>query len=140
MVQVLVVIHLLIAIVMIALILLQKNEGAAGAGFSAASSVASMNQVRARPNPLSRATTILGICFFATSLGLALVAKPRESASLLFAPQVDGPAVPKVDETGVPGVPTEAPAVAPSAAPSAANPAEPKAESSAPAVPAVPNN
>jgi len=131
MVQVLVVVHLLIAIIMIALILLQKNEGgAAGAGFSAASSVASMNQVRARPNPLSRATTILGICFFATSLGLALLAKPSDRASSsMFTPQVDGPSVPKLDDSALPSVPADAPSST-----------EPKAESSAPAVPSVPNN
>ena len=132
MVQVLLVIHRLIAVVMIALILLQKNEGAAGAGFSAASSVSSMNQVRARPNPLSRATTILGICFFATSLGLALVSKPRDASTLMFAPQVDGPSVPKIEDGVAPA--------APNAAPEAATPGAPKAESSAPQVPNVPNN
>jgi preprotein translocase subunit SecG len=128
MIQVLVVIHLLIAIIMIALILLQKSEGAAGAGFSAAASVAAMNQPRARANPLSRATTVLGICFFATSLGLAMLAKPRDPSTSLFAPQVEGPAVPKVDEApaadGAPAVPV----------------AVPGAESPAPQVPAVPNN
>ena len=122
MVQVLVVIHLLIAIVMIAMILLQKSEGgAAGAGFSATASVSSMNQPRARPNPLSRATTFLGICFFATSIGLALVAKPRDVASSMFTPKVEGPAVPKIDDSAVPSADT-------------------KSESSAPAGPAVPNN
>lgn len=135
MIQVLVVIHLLIAIVMIALILVQKNEGAAGAGFSASASMASMNQPSARPNPLSRATTVLGICFFATSLGLALMAKPREPSSSMFTPQVEGPAVPKVNEGVVPAVPgpaTDAPAAAPIVTPGA--------ESPSPQVPAVPNN
>jgi preprotein translocase subunit SecG len=132
MVQVLVVIHLLIALIMIALILLQKSEGAAGGGFSAAPSMGSMNQVRARPNPLSRATTVLGIFFFATSLGLAVVSKPRDADTSMFAPTVDGPAVPKIDESGVPAVPADAPA--------AAVTTPPKAESPAPQVPNVPNN
>jgi len=103
MIQVLVVIHLLIAAVMIMLILLQKSEGAQGGGFAATASVNTMSQPRARPNPLSRATTVLGICFFATSLGLALLAKPRTTNTSIFAPQVEGPAVPKVGD--VPGLP-----------------------------------
>ena len=134
MTQVILIIHLLIAIVMILLILLQKSEGAAGGGFSATAGVSNMMQPRSRPNPLSRATTFLGICFFATSLSLALIAKPRESTSI-FAPTVDGPAVPKVNENALPAVPIETPAAA-----SAATQAEPKAESPGPQGPSVPNN
>jgi|GEM_PF-518685 len=137
MIQVLVVIHLLIAIVMIALILVQKNEGAAGAGFSASPTMAGMNQTRARPNPLSRATTVLGICFFASSLGLALLAKPSAPTSSLFTPQVEGPAVPKVNEA-VPGAPPAVPAAETPSAPAPS--ATPGAESPSTQVPAVPNN
>lgn len=131
MTQAILIVHLLIVIVMILLILLQKSEGAAGGGFSATAGVSNMMQPRSRPNPLSRATTFLGICFFATSLSLALMAKPREATSM-FGPKVEGPSVPKVNEGPVP---TE---TAPAA--DAATPTEPKAESSGPAVPSVPNN
>jgi preprotein translocase subunit SecG len=133
MATVLIVIHLLIAIVMIALILLQKSEGAAGAGFSGAPEMAGMNKPSSRPNPLSRATTVLGICFFATSLALALIAKPADpTANSLFATPVDGPAVPKVDESAVPAATSDAPAAAstPGSTP----------ESAPPVVPSVPNN
>jgi preprotein translocase subunit SecG len=133
MATVLIVIHLLIAIVMIGLILMQKSEGAAGAGFSGAPEMAGMNRPSSRPNPLSRATTVLGICFFATSLGLSLLAKPADpTARSLFAPAVDGPAVPKIDESAVPAATSDTPAAVP--APGATP------ESAPPAVPSVPNN
>lgn len=130
MLQVLVVIHLLIAIALILLILVQKNEGgASGGGFSVTASVSAMSQVRPRANPLSRITTILGICFFATSLGLALMAKPRTASNSLFAPQVEGPAVPKIGD-----IPT------PDTGDAAASPSQGAGEPSTPQAPAVPNN
>ncbi len=97
--QSIVIIHVLIAIVLIALILFQKTEGgAAGAGFSVTAAVNSAMQPRPRPNPLSRATTILGFCFFATSLGLAVLAKPAaQNTSIFDAPQSNGPSVPSLD-------------------------------------------
>ena len=71
MVNVVLTIHLLIAIGMIVLILMQKTEcNSAGAGFSQ-SPFTAMMQPRARPKARSRATMILGICFFVTSIGLA---------------------------------------------------------------------
>ena len=123
MLTVLIVIHLMIAISLIALILFQKSEGnAAGGGFSV--SAMSAMQPRARPNPLSRATTILGIGFFVTSIGLALVAKNLGPApSLLNSnPATASGRAPRVDEVTTPA---------------ATAPAE-KAPEAAPAVPAVP--
>ena len=103
MVTVLVVIHLLIAISMIGLILLQKTEGnASGAGFSGSSSVESLMRPRARANPIGRATAILGICFFATSIGLALAARPHgHLPTSIMAEPVSGPVVPKINDTPV---------------------------------------
>lgn len=123
MLTVLIVIHLMIAIGLIGLILLQKTEGnSAGGGFSV-SSMTAMMQPRARPNPLSRATTILGIAFFATSLGLALVAKNIGPAPSLLNSTASGGSAPRVDEVNTPA---------------AAAPAAEKAPEAAPAVPAVP--
>jgi preprotein translocase subunit SecG len=142
MVTVIVFVHLLIAVSMIGLILLQKTEGnAAGGGFSTSTNMGNM-QPRARPNALGRATAILGIAFFATSLGLALVAKqagPRQS--LLDAPAADAAKAPKVNDIrgeGEPTPPVSAPAAGAPAplAPSFNAPAAP----AAPAVPAVPSN
>jgi preprotein translocase subunit SecG len=131
MIAVLVVVHLLIAIALIVLILLQKTEGAAGGGFSLTSAVNSMNQPRARANPIGRATSVLGFCFFATSLGLALLAQPRQVSTSVFETPVEGPAVPKVNDIA-PAVPAEG--TAPDAAPAVPG------ESSPPPVPSVPNN
>jgi preprotein translocase subunit SecG len=132
MLTVVIVIHILIAIGLIGLILLQKTEGnSAGGGFSV-SSVTAMMQPRSRPNPLSRATTILGIGFFVTSLGLALLAKNIGPApSILDAPGATSSGrAPRVDEVRTPAA--EAPA-----APAATAPETPAAP---PAVPTVPKN
>ena len=127
MVNVVLTIHLLIAIGMIVLILMQKTEGnSAGAGFSQ-SSFTAMMQPRARPNALSRATTILGICFFVTSIGLALIAKngaPTRSIMDEAGPATSG--APKVTD------------ILPPAEQKPAEPAAP-AQAPAPAAPTVPN-
>ncbi len=128
MLTVLIVIHIMIAVGLIALILLQKSEGnAAGGGFST-SSMTAMMQPRARPNPLSRATTILGISFFITSIGLALVAKNTGPApSLLNSnPATASGRAPRVDEVNIPAAP-------------AADTAAPETPA-APTVPTVPKN
>jgi preprotein translocase subunit SecG len=124
MVTVVLSIHILITISMIGLILLQKTEGnAAGAGFSGSASVESLMRPRARPNPLGRATTILGISFFVTSIALALLARPHAGVpTSIMAQPPSAASVPKIDETPAP-----------------ADPAVPTAPA-APAAPTVPNN
>ena len=136
MITVVVVIHLLVAIAMIGLILLQKTEGnASGGGFSASSNLSSMMQPRTRANPLSRATVIMGIAFFGTSIGLALLSKQAGPAPSLFAAPVEaGKNAPKVDEirtdSAAPVTETPAPTLdAPAPTPA------PAAPSGAPAVP-----
>jgi preprotein translocase subunit SecG len=140
MITIVVVIHLLVAVSMIGLILLQKTEGnASGGGFSASSNLSSMMQPRSRANPLSRATVVLGIAFFATSLGLALLSKQAGPAPSLFAaPAEAAKSAPKVDEIRTePGAPvTETPAPALDApAPTPAPTPAPAAPAGAPAVP-----
>lgn len=82
---VLLVIHLLIAIVMVGMILLQKSEGGAmGGGLTGGASVTGMAQSSSKATPITRATTILGMCFFATSLALALLATPRDTPTSIF--------------------------------------------------------
>ena len=129
MITVVIVVHILIAAALIFLILLQKNEGnAAGGGFSVSSATAMM-QPRARPNPLSRAPTVLGICFFASSLSLAFLARQNGPApSILDEPgKAASSHAPKVDEIQVPAgetPPASAPAPS-SGAPPAETPAPP---------------
>lgn len=114
---VLLVIHLLIAIVMIGMILLQKSEGGAmGGGLTGGASVTGMSQSRTKATPFTRGTTILGFCFFATSLALALMATPRDNPTSIFetSPAQDGggsipivPSVPNVPaDSSVPSVPS----------------------------------
>ena len=124
MVNALVAIHLIIAVVMIGFILLQKSEGSAGAGVGGGTSVESMMRPRARPNPLSRATSILGLAFFATSIGLALLGRPAHQATSIMEEPMSGPSVPRLNDQ-------------PAASP--ASPAAPAAPA-VPSVPTVPNN
>lgn len=131
--------HLLVTAVLIFLILLQKSEGsAAGGGFGGGVSLSAMMQPRSRPNALTRATAILAITFFATSITLALLAKDRAPQTSILAPAAtSGGAVPKVSESvlEVPAAPSaDAPAPTP-AVPEAA----PAAQPTAPAVPTAPN-
>ena len=72
MTTILLTIHILIAVALVGSVLLQRNEGGglgiggpAGGGFMTARSTA---------NLLTRTTAILAACFFATSIGLAILA------------------------------------------------------------------
>lgn len=115
---ILLLVHLFVAMALVGLILVQKSEGGAmGGGLTGGASVTGMSQSRVRATPITRATTLLGICFFATSLGLALLAKPAAQPGSIFetAPQADGPGqipiVPVVPGNGtvpvVPSVPVD---------------------------------
>ncbi len=148
MITVVVVLHILVAMVMIGLILLQKTEGnASGGGFSSGANITSAMQPRARPNPLSRATVVLGIAFFATSIGLALLSKATGPAPSLFTPATDsasGPA-PRVDDIQTPAsAPADAtaPAASGTPAPSFGGEAVPAGAPAVPqgGAPQVPNN
>ena len=123
MLTVILVIHILIAIALVTTVLLQKSEGPMGGGMAGFGNVNGMNQGRARANPLTRLTTMLGIAFFGTSIGLALLAPTRvERESILSVPDGavpsinmpveeapgDTPAVPTVPTVpSVPSVPTD---------------------------------
>src|SRR3974390_2485753 len=66
----LIAVHLLVVVVMIGFILLQKSEGG-GLGIG---STGGFMTSRGTANVLSRTTAILAIVFFATSLGLNILA------------------------------------------------------------------
>ncbi len=92
MINVLLVIHLLIALAMVGLILLQRSEGGAlGIGGSGSGLMTG----RAAGNLLTRATGILAAGFFVTSLGLALLANAghaTSNASIMDQAPVQAPA------------------------------------------------
>jgi preprotein translocase subunit SecG len=78
---VLIVIHLLVVLAMISAVLLQKSEGGGlGMGGSGGGFLSS----RGTANVLTRTTAILAVVFFATSLGLSILAGiERKPSSIL---------------------------------------------------------
>lgn len=90
---VLIVIHLLIVIAMITFVLLQRSEGG---GLGIGGGGGNLPGARASGNPLTRATAILAVMFFATSLALSLLARYGERPTDIFdrmpaAPQQEAP-------------------------------------------------
>lgn len=108
------VVHVLVALAIIGLVLLQHGKGAdVGAAFGSGSS-GSLFGASGSANFLSRTTAVLAAVFFVTSLGLAYMAnlKPRAGGSVLDQIEKSAPAVPGND------VPKAAPSPAPGSAPS----------------------
>ena len=93
-------IHILIAVALVAVILLQRSEGG-GLGIGGSSSSGGFMTARGTANLMTRATTFLAIGFFATTVVLAILAGySNEPASIVDevlqqAPaQPSGPSVP----------------------------------------------
>jgi preprotein translocase subunit SecG len=77
---VIIVVHLMIVVVLIGTVLLQKSEGG-GLGMGGAAGFMSS---RGTANLLTRATAVLAVCFFATSLILSWLASfDRKPASII---------------------------------------------------------
>ncbi len=112
---VVIVLHVLIALTIIGLVLLQHGKGAdMGSGFGGGAS-ASLFGATGSANFMSRTTAVLATIFFLTSLGLAYLAthKPKASGGVMDAVKTEKPAaeVPKASETPKPAA--EAPKPAP---------------------------
>ena len=103
------VVHVLAALGIIGLILVQQGKGAAmGASFGAGASQTLFGS-EGSGNFFSRATAMIAVVFFATSFGLAVIAKDKASVGLPgFDLDSDVPAVQTVNETDVPSVIQEA--------------------------------
>jgi preprotein translocase subunit SecG len=83
--KVLIVLHVLLALAIIGLVLLQHGRGAdMGSGFGGGSS-GSLFGASGSANFLSRTTAVLATVFFLSSLGLAYLAtsRPQDSGSLI---------------------------------------------------------
>lgn len=97
---VLLVIHLLVAIFLVCVILLQRSEGGALDGLGGGSGASNFLSARGTGNFLTRATAILATIFIITSISLSLYYKgtDRHAKSILEAPvQADTmPAIPDV--------------------------------------------
>ena len=117
------VLHILAAIGITVLVLLQHGKGAdMGAAFGSGSAGSLFGSAGAA-NFLSRTTAVLAAVFFATSLGLTYFhASPSKSGGVRQ--QIEAPAVPKADATK-PATPASS-APAPAAAPPEKSPEIPK--------------
>ena len=118
---VILVIHLMLAVSLVGVVLLQRSEGG-GLGIGGGGGMGGLMSGRGSANLLTRVTAVLAGLFMATSLTLAILASGTgEPRSVLDTPAFDSP---------VPAAP--APAEAPAA------PASPAVPPAAPASPAVP--
>ncbi|MTI08666.1 preprotein translocase subunit SecG [Curvivirga aplysinae] len=99
---VLLVIHLLIAIALVAVVLVQRSEGGA-LGIGGGGAGGGMMSARGAANLLTRTTAILAAAFFISSIGLAILAnQTREPSSVL---DVVPAATDAVEEITTPQVP-----------------------------------
>ncbi|HEB58745.1 MAG TPA: preprotein translocase subunit SecG [Gammaproteobacteria bacterium] len=106
--------HVILAIAVVGLVLLQQGKGAdAGAAFGSGAS-ATVFGARGSGNFLTRVTAVLATLFFVTSLSLAVLAKQLAGGESVV--DTVAPETPDAEVT----VPVEAPAPAEAPAPEAA--------------------
>ena len=108
------VIHLLIAVSLVGVILIQKSEGG-GLGIGGGGGMGGMMTARSTANLLTRTTAILAGCFFFTSVTLAIMAG-RHNAPVSIIDTLpaasEKPAAPAEPEAaGTDAEPSEAPQV-----------------------------
>ncbi|MEH6549450.1 MAG: preprotein translocase subunit SecG [Pseudomonadales bacterium] len=98
--QIILAVHVVFALAIIALVLLQHGRGAdMGASFGGGSSQ-TMFGPRGSGNLLTQATTVLAAAFFITSFGLAVMAKDKANT-------VSAINIPVVVESGAPAAAVE---------------------------------
>jgi preprotein translocase subunit SecG len=117
MVILLFVVHVLIALALVGVVLLQKSEGGAlgmgGGGMSG------FMTGRSTANVLTRTTMILAVLFFVTSLALVLVGNSGRAPRSVIDQGGPGPATPFAPGPPAPQVPAAPPAPSAPAEPSA---------------------
>ena len=102
MTTILLTIHILIAIALVGTVLLQRNEGG-GLGIGGSSSGGFMT-ARGTANLLTRTTAILAACFFATSIGLAIIAGAGTNTKSIVDDVLESSTT--VEKSSEPAVPT----------------------------------
>lgn len=94
--QVILIIHLILTLALIGLVLLQKSEGGAlgiGGGGGGGGGMAGFLTGRATANILTRATALVALFFFITSMSLAwMSANSRAPRSIVDTPKTERPA------------------------------------------------
>ncbi len=111
--RILLVIHLLLAISLVGVILVQRSEGGGlgiGGSGGGGGGMGGFLSGRSTANLLTRTTSILAALFFATSIALAIISTPGESGSVIDAPGVEDevPALPDDADPAVPVAPRAA--------------------------------
>ena len=100
--SVLLVIHLMVAILLVVLILMQRNSGNALSGLGGGNGADSFLSARGKGNLLTRTTAILATIFFITSISLTLYYKgetrTNESITDVAPLTQTAPAVPTVPD------------------------------------------
>ncbi len=83
--EVVLVIHLILALAIIGLVLLQRSEGGGlGIGGGTAGGLGGFATAHGTANALTKLTVICAILFFATSLTLGILANQKSSADKIF--------------------------------------------------------
>jgi preprotein translocase subunit SecG len=117
--SVLLVIHLMVALLLVVLILMQRNSGNALSGLGGGNGADSFLSARGKGNLLTRTTAILATIFFCTSICLALYYKGetrKEESVADVAPLTQNePAMPSIPDATAEAPATEAETPTPAA-------------------------
>lgn len=117
--SILLVIHLMVAILLVVLILMQRNSGNALSGLGGGNGADSFLSARGKGNLLTRTTAILATIFFITSMLLALYYKGEtrghESITDVAPLTQEAPVIPAVPDATAPAPEAQAPIEVPAA-------------------------
>lgn len=102
---ILLVIHLLVAIFLVAVILLQRSEGGALDGLGGGSGAGSFMTARGTGNFLTRTTAILATIFIITSISLSIYYKGHGVTHKSLVDSIEQAPVSAGTEAPVPGIP-----------------------------------
>jgi preprotein translocase subunit SecG len=110
MANVLIVLHLMIALALIGVVLLQRSEGGGlgiGGGGGGGGGMSGFLTGRGTANLLTRTTAVLAAAFMVTSIGLSILAGGTTASSIADELPTTVPSAPVTDEPTVPSVPAE---------------------------------
>ncbi|MDI4666387.1 preprotein translocase subunit SecG [Xanthobacter autotrophicus] len=98
---VLIVIHLMVVLALIGVVLIQRSEGGGlGIGGGGGGGAGGFFTARGSANLLTRATAILALIFFITSLALTIVAGWGRAPRSILQPATQGQSGPQVPQSG----------------------------------------
>ena len=101
MIQVILIVHLLLALALVGVVLLQRSEG--GALGMGGGTMGGMMSTRGTANLLTRATAVLAACFIATSLTLAIMSSSNRAPKSILDRPGSAPPAPSAPAAPAPG-------------------------------------